>query len=129
MNWLRNFMMGRYGADQLSFAIIIFYFALSLTAQLCGWLWLSLVSLVLLVILILRMFSRNVTARGKENAVFLRAWRPVQNWFRTQKKRLSDRTHRYFHCPSCSAMLRVPKGKGKISITCPKCGKDFVRKT
>jgi Type II secretory pathway, component PulF len=129
MNWLRNFMMGRYGADQLSFALIILYIVLSITAQICGWWWLTFLLLPLLVFLFWRMFSRNYEARRKENDAFLRIWNPIKTWFKKQKARRTDRTHRYYHCPACSATLRVPKGKGKVSIRCPRCGKEFVKKT
>ena len=43
--------------------------------------------------------------------------------------RLKDRQHRYFDCPKCHQMVRVPRGKGKISITCPRCREKFVKKT
>ena len=129
MNWLRNFMIGRYGVDQLSFALLLFYMVFSIVAQLCGWWWLSFILLLLLVYLFWRMFSRNCEARRKENDAFLRVWNPVKKSFRNLKARCTDRTHKYYHCPACSATLRVPKGRGKISIRCPRCGKEFIKKT
>lgn len=129
MNWFRNFMMGRYGADQFSIALLIFYMILSLTARLCGWWWLSLILLLLPLYLIWRMLSRNYEARRKENEAFLRVWHPIKKRLKNWKARLSDRTHKYYRCPACAATLRVPKGKGKISICCPRCGKEFIKKT
>ncbi len=129
MNWLRNFMMGRYGADQLSFAMVILYIVLSLVSQICGWWWFSFILLPLLVILFWRMLSRNYEARRRENEVFLRVWNPIKKWFKNMIARCKDRTHKYYHCPACSATLRVPKGRGKISIRCPRCGKEFIKKT
>ena len=129
MNWLRNFMIGRYGVDQFSFSLLVFYMIFSIVAQLCGWWWLSLVLLLLMAYLFWRIFSRNYEARRKENDAFLRVWNPMKKWFKNLRARCTDRTHKYYHCPACSANLRVPKGKGKISIRCPRCGKEFVKKT
>ena len=65
-----------------------------------------------------RMFSRNIPARRRENQRFV-------NFL----NRLKDRDNRYFNCPQCHQMVRVPKGKGKINIRCPKCGNKFIKKT
>ena len=77
-----------------------------------------------------RMFSRNIQARYAENEKFMRWWRPVSNRIRGAQGRFADRkTHCYFKCPECGQRLRVPKGKGKIMITCPHCHIKFDRKT
>ena len=65
-----------------------------------------------------RMYSRNIEARRRENAAFQRVL--------TQ---LKDRDHRYYHCPKCRQTVRVPRGRGKINIRCPKCGEQFIKKT
>ena len=76
------------------------------------------------------MFSKNTQARYKENTAFLKLWNPVEKWGRLQYNKLRDiKTHRYFHCPNCKNTLRVPKGKGEITITCPVCKHKFDRKT
>ena len=76
------------------------------------------------------MFSRNIQARYAENEKFMRWWRPVSNRIRGAQGRFADRkTHCYFKCPECGQRLRVPKGKGKIMITCPHCHTKFDRKT
>lgn len=54
----------------------------------------------------------------------------IKNWFRLQKRKFSERkTHRFFKCAQCKAALRVPRGKGKIKVRCPKCGAEALRKT
>ena len=70
-----------------------------------------------------RVFSRNLSKRQAENYAFL-SWKNqcVQRW--QQRK-----THRFYRCPKCKTVLRVPKGKGKISITCRSCGEKFIKKT
>jgi len=126
MNWLRNFMMGRYGGDQLGIGILI----LSMLVNLVPYWPARIVSLVLLALAMLRMLSRNITARSRENQRFLRIWLPVKHFFvRLFRRRPDRKTHRRFRCKNCGQELRVPRGKGKISITCPKCAHKFIRKS
>lgn len=130
MNWLQRLMQGRYGVDPLSFALLILSILFLALAGILDVPYISIGALILLILCYLRMFSKNFARRRAENEVFMRFWRPVGAWFRRQKNRFRDRkTHRYFTCPHCKQSLRVPKGKGKISITCPKCRQEFVRKT
>ncbi|WP_242844301.1 intracellular growth attenuator family protein [Candidatus Soleaferrea massiliensis] len=129
MNWLRRFMMGRYGADQLSFALLILYFVLTLVSQTIRWPYLMLIALLPIAWCFFRMLSRNVQKRYAENLVFLKFWNPVKGWFSRHFGRMRDKTHRYYRCPQCSQQLRVPKGRGKIEISCPKCHTKFIKKT
>ena len=88
------------------------------------------ISYVPLVLAILRILSRNVNARMRENQKFLTYWKPVKKWCKLQYSKLRDiRTHRYFSCPHCKQTCRVPRGRGKIEIRCPKCQTRFVKKT
>ena len=87
-------------------------------------------SYVLLGWAVFRMLSRNIYARRNENQKFLGIWKPVKKWFKLQYNRIKDMgTHKYFACPSCKNNLRVPKGRGEITITCPVCKTKFDRKT
>lgn len=80
--------------------------------------------------LFLSLFSRNIDKRCQENSRFLLVWNPIKRWFQQQKRRWKERkTHRYYHCPKCKNTLRVPKGIGKICITCPVCRTEFIKKT
>lgn len=129
MDWLRRMMMGRYGVDQLTIAMLILYVVLNLISQIARWSALWLFSLVLLGLCFFRMLSRNTQRRYQENVRFLRIWNPTKQWLYNLKYRIQDRkTHRYFKCPKCSSTLRVPRGRGKISITCPVCRTEFIRK-
>ena len=118
----RHFMQGRYGGDKLNIALVWVAFGayiLSLlipVALVKQVLWL--VYYGLLIWAIFRMLSRNTYKRYQENRRYLRLL-----------DRIKDRQHRYFDCPRCRQQVRVPKGKGKISITCPKCSEKFVKKT
>jgi hypothetical protein len=117
-----RFMMGRYGSDKLNMWILGAGFIcsiLSVFIPLAGvQLVLSACSTVLLIWAIFRMFSRNTYKRYQENRRFL-----------AMLERIKDKNHRYFRCPRCRQQVRVPKGKGKIMITCPKCKEKFQKKT
>lgn len=130
MKWFQNFMRGRYGADQLSFALLILYFIITVISMLIGIPVIGYISLILVVICYFRIFSRNVYKRSSENAKFMRLINPALSKFKTKKKEFSERkTHKFYNCPSCKQRLRVPKGRGTITITCPKCKTKFDKKT
>ncbi|WP_277668441.1 hypothetical protein [Caproiciproducens galactitolivorans] len=130
MYWFRRMMMGRYGTDQLSIALLILYMMLSLILQFFRVPFLSLLALIPLAICFYRIFSRNINRRYAENARFLKWWYPVKTRMQKSYSRFQDRqTHRYFKCPHCSSTLRVPRGRGKICITCPVCRTEFIKKT
>lgn len=129
-NWLRNFMIGRYGPDQLSMATLILSLILSTVRSFTGWAVISILSYIFLVLTLFRMLSRNILKRRAENDRFLRVWWPVRTGTKKIIDRLNARKHyKFFKCPACGNNLRVPKGKGKIRITCPKCGERFEKKT
>jgi hypothetical protein len=118
----RRFMMGRYGTDKLNTAILLTGLAASLISL---FIQLPLVNLILMVLsyalmgwALFRMLSRNTYKRYQENRKYL-----------IFLQRIKDKEHRYFDCPRCRQQVRVPRGKGKISITCPKCKEKFVKKT
>ncbi len=137
---LRRFMEGRYGADELNRFLTV-----------CGWVLLIVgfilsgisnkvtvavgsilvaLSWAFLVFSIFRALSRKTQERASENYKYFVYKNKVLGWFRKLKNRWQDRkTHRYFRCPQCRATVRVPKGKGKIRITCPKCRNQFVKKS
>lgn len=130
MNWLQRFMAGRYGSDQLNFALLVLCLLLSLISQITGLYVLLLISYLPLLIAIFRMFSRNIYKRRAENAWFLKLWTPVKTWFVQRFTMLrQSKQYRFFKCPSCRATVRVPRGKGKIQIRCPHCGNTFLKKS
>lgn len=130
LNWLRRFMMGRYGPDQLGITLMVVYLLLIFLAAITR-LWpLRLVALAVLALCLIRMLSRNVSKRYAENQKFLAVWNPIKGTFMNWKARFKDsKTHRYYKCPHCKNTLRVPRDKGKIAITCPVCHTEFVKKT
>ena len=118
----RNFMAGRYGTDRLNMVILSVGLVASLLSVLIKFAPVNLVlfflSYGMMFWAIFRTLSRNTYKRYQENRKFLQL-----------TGRLKDREHRYFDCPKCRQMVRVPRGKGKISITCPRCREKFVKKT
>ena len=119
---LRRFMMGRYGTDKLNMVILGSGLIASLVSMFIHFapvnLLLTAVSYALMGWAIFRTLSRNTYKRYQENRKYLMFM-----------QRIKDRDHRYFDCPRCRQQVRVPKGKGKISITCPKCREKFIKKT
>lgn len=129
MNQFGNFMRGRYGLDQFSFALIIMGGVSTLISSFVNSKILYAVAIVLYGYSLFRVFSRNIEARRKEYRVFLKVWSPIQKKIREHKMRSMDKSHSYFKCPKCKQHVRVPKGVGKIEITCPKCLNTFIRKS
>lgn len=130
MNWLRKLMIGRYGSDQLSIALIIISFILSSIANLVGIPILAPIGYIPLGICLYRILSKDIAKRRMENYKFSILISPLYSRSKKIMKRAKDfKTHKYFKCPTCNVDLRLPKGKGKITIYCPKCKTEFSRKT
>lgn len=130
MNWLRNFMYGRYGADRLSIALIILSFVLSLFLRFVPVPFVLLIAYIPLFYALFRILSRNISQRQRENEAFLRFYYPAVHWLKKKYERFKQmQTHKLYKCPGCSQQLRVPRGRGRIEITCPKCKTSFIKKT
>ena len=127
--YLSRFMTGRYGMDQLNLFLTVTYLVLYLVFFLTGLWVLDMIVLVLLLVVLFRMLSRDIVRRQAENTRFLQIVRPIQHKFRTFRTRMKDREHRYFKCPSCGQQMRVPRGKGRISGPCPSWGAHFEEKS
>lgn len=119
---MRRFMVGRYGSDKLNTALLMTGVVICLISAIVPFAILKLIAMALCYGLmfwaISRMLSRNTYKRYQENRKYLQFI-----------ERIKDRQHRYYDCPRCRQQVRVPRGKGKISITCPKCKEKFIRKT
>lgn len=118
-------MYGRNGSDQLGWASLVLLLVLNTVNLFVKYssetvhTILSTVVFLLMVWILFRMFSRNLPKRRRENAWFLAK---VVNPIKNGRARSADKEHKYFTCPNCRTVCRVPRGKGKIIITCPKCG-------
>lgn len=135
MNKLKNslirFMRGRYGTDHLNLALL----TLSLICCFIQVLFfkssffLPVLEYLLLFLIIFRCFSRDISKRYEENQKFLAILQPLRSRFSCLRKNLKDKEHHYFICPHCHQTVRVPSHKGKIEITCPRCRKQFTKKS
>lgn len=126
----QHFMTGRYGADDLSRVYIIATLVIFVISLISGWGILYWIGLALMIYAYWRMLSRNVSKRYEENQKYLNARYQVAVKWNGMKKRWAQRgTYRFYKCPQCRQMVRVPRGKGKICITCPKCRTEFIKKS
>ena len=128
-NAIQRFMYGRYGNDQFGHFLIGLALVLILLEALTGFWLLTLLADVAVFYALFRMLSRNTYKRREENAKFLKKANPAIKWLRLQQTIRKDKDHRYFKCPNCSQYLRVPRGKGKITVTCRSCGASFQEKS
>lgn len=125
---LRNFMIGRYGIDDLSKFLMGFALVLCILDIFVNNAFLSLLFFVLIIYVYFRMLSRNYNKRYQENMKFLQVKNKVVAKFDSQKWMMQQRkTHHIYKCPTCNQKIRIPKGKGRICITCPKCKTEFTK--
>lgn len=121
-DWFRNLMIGRYGHDRLGSVIFGAGFVCMLLSMFIKNFFLtsffSIASWVLLIWCICRIYSRNIEARSREDRAFT-----------AFLSRLKDKEHRYYRCPQCRQTVRVPRGRGRINIRCPRCSRQFIKKT
>ena len=136
-----RFMYGRYGNDNLNIALGVLWLICNVINTIfVRSFWFQLITNLILVLIILRVLSRNIEKRKRENELFLYYYdkikpvilkvKPFANkvvsWFKLQSRKIKDRkTHRYVKCPYCKATIRVPFRKGKHTVNCPRCAVDF----
>ena len=127
--WLSRFMAGRYGGDQLNLFLIALYLVLYVIFLFTRLLVLELLGTAALVVSLYRSLSRNVERRRSENTRFLQIVRPIRRRWTGFRARAHDKEHRYFKCPNCGQQMRVPRGKGRITVHCRSCGAAFEEKS
>ncbi|MFT3951082.1 MAG: hypothetical protein QM689_03895 [Oscillospiraceae bacterium] len=123
-------MYGRYGGDKLGIALAVLSFLIQGVVSLFHIGFLILIAWIPLIFMLYRTFSKNIRKRQAENEWFLGVFGRMQ--FRMHKRTAGFRsyqTHKVFKCKSCGQKLRVPRGRGKINVTCAKCGTQTIRKT
>ena len=138
-NRWRGLFGDRYGIDNLNIALIVMALALSLLGRIFPRaLVLALLGILLIALVFFRALSRKIVLRQAENEKFLSLWYRLRDFFDRRGRSghayatgsfRADAGKRCFKCPSCGQKCRVPKGKGTIAITCPRCGQDFIRKS
>lgn len=135
MQWLKKWMEGRYfRSDTLSTTLVVVAMLLGITSILTHFPLLNILADILLIYFIFRSFSKRIDRRIMENTVFVRffsqLFRKIGKPFQDLCCRFRDRkTHIYLKCPGCKQNLRLPRGKGKLKVTCPKCKTEFYKTT
>jgi hypothetical protein len=126
-------MAGRYGADELGRTLSVVACALALIALIGGKTWLRFAwypALILLIYNYFRMLSRNIYKRQAENQWYLDHTSGLRRKFHLRRDQFRQRRdYKFFSCPNCKTTVRVPKGKGTLTITCPRCREKFTRKS
>ncbi len=128
-----KFMYGRNGSDNLTrfltaAAVVVLLLSMFLGSGIKDIVFV--LALALVIYAYFRMFSKNLTARRAENAKYLRQKQRLKDWWKLRRDMWAQRKeYKFFTCPSCKAVMRVPKGKGKIRVVCKKCGTSFEKKT
>ena len=125
-----RFMQGRYGTDDF----YKFLFWVALIGIVINWFFksqlLSFAVTLILVYAMYRVLSKNHSPRYAENQRYLQATAKIRYWFDQQKKLMEERKyHHIYTCPKCRQKIRIPKGKGKIMIRCPKCHHEFQKRS
>ncbi len=134
-NWLQKmmdrfarFMYGRYGTDELTLAMLVGSMVLTLLSALPFMDILSLASTVVLVLGLYRCFSKNIEKRRSEYFAYMRLKQRLVSEAKLWKMRWQGRKEcHYFKCKHCKTVYRVPRGRGKIEATCPKCHNKEIR--
>ena len=129
MQKLKDFMQDRYGSDQLSLALVILGCIITAALSFFRVPYYRLLGLLPMALALFRVLSKQREKRYAENVRFLQIWNPLREKTLAWWNRVRDREHRYYNCPTCKKRLRVPRGRGKIEITCPHCGSKFKRNT
>lgn len=116
-------MYGRYGVDRLTTVLLGITCGITLIGTIANNGIVLAISYIPLIIGIYRTLSKDIQKRSNENRKMLNWWNKVRAKWKGSK------THCYYKCPNCRQSIRVPKGKGNIIITCPKCRKEFNKRT
>ena len=126
---LQRFMWGRYGNDQFNRFLIICAMVSIVLSFFLGQVF-YILAFAIMIYTYFRMFSKNISKRSAENQWYLVRERKVRNWLDKKKRELAQRkVYHIYKCPNCRQKIRVPKGRGRIAITCRKCGTEFVKKS
>lgn len=124
-----RFMQGRYGIDQLNSFLMTVCVICFIVNMFIGSIVLTFIAYGTWLFVIFRMFSKNIYARNRENDKYLNFFSPLSRWLKLKLMSKQDPSNKYFSCPKCKQMVRVPKGHGTVVVTCPNCQNKFEKRT
>ena len=128
-NTVQRFMYGRYGIDEFGSFLLITGMILAALSLFRPLFWLAIPAFAVIIYSYVRCFSKNFGKRQSELAKYWNIRSRVRDKLAFWKSKHRDKTHRYYRCKICRTVLRVPRGKGKIAITRPKCKNKIIKKT
>ena len=127
---LRQFMIGRYGTDGLNQFLSIASIVMLLISLITRVSLFTYVGMVLLILCYYRSLSRNISKRTEENYRYYAVKDRIRSKFSSLRDQWNNRKlYHYYRCPQCRQKLRVPRGRGRIQISCPRCGTQFIKKS
>jgi DNA-directed RNA polymerase subunit RPC12/RpoP len=127
---IARFMQGRYGIDQLGQCLNAILMAVILISIFVRSRWLEAIIIILFVFSYSRIFSRNYSRCSAQNQWFLNKTEGIRRFFGKQKSYQNmKKEYHIYKCRKCGQKIRIPKGKGRIIVTCPKCGHEFQKKS
>lgn len=125
-----RFMQGRNGVDELSKALNVVVLVLLVISLFTGWGILYAIALLLIIYMYFRVFSKNIPKRYAENQKYRNfRYDMTIKWNNKKKEWAQRKVYRFYRCPICKQKVRVPRGRGRICITCPKCRTEFVKRS
>lgn len=125
-----RFLQERYGIDDLSKLMMGIVFILAVINMFFRLPVLSAVIWAVIILIYFRMFSKNKYKRYQENQLYLKYMEPFQNWIRKQINIIKLRKdYHIYTCPTCKQKIKIPRGKGRIAVRCPKCRTEFIKKS
>lgn len=133
---MMKFLKGRYGPDELGRVLMILGLIFLVVSLISRWYILCIPGILLQIYAYYRIFSKKLSKRYAENQKYMSIFNPVYEFFYKVKrhivailKTVRDKNYKYFVCPGCKQYVRIPKGKGKIKITCTYCKTQFISKS
>ena len=127
---LRELMRGRNGADDIALVSVTVAILLAVINLFAKTRVLSALGLALVIYGVWRTLSKDTQRRARENAAFVRRLGPVRRWVQNPKAAFEEaRSFKHAKCPNCGQGVRVPRGKGKVRVTCPRCGTRFEERS
>lgn len=127
---LIRFMQGRYGADAFSKFLLTVSMILLLLSIFLPRSPLYLLGLLLMIYCYFRMFSKNIPKRYQENMAYLKYRNKLTGRLgKLKNETVQRKTHHIYRCPNCRQKIRIPRGRGRIAIRCPKCNTEFIKKS